>query len=106
MLKHLTTQHANTLHQCKVCHTLLSDGGGSRVGACGTASSVSKVSGNAGLSSHAFRFLSRTPATRISYAEKKLQYKFSGENVGATKAICTIYNWMRIDKRTNKEPNR
>ena len=51
MLKHLTTQHAVTLHQCKVFHTLLSDGGNSRRGACGTASSVSKVPGNAWLSS-------------------------------------------------------
>ena len=46
MLKHLTTQHAITLYECKVFDTLLSDGGDSRGGAGGTASYVSKVPGN------------------------------------------------------------
>jgi len=52
MLKHLTTQHAITLHECKVFDTLLSDDGDSRGGACVTASSVSKVPGNVKLPDH------------------------------------------------------
>ena len=83
-------KHAITLHECKVFDRLLCDGGG----ACGTASSVSKVPGNVKLpgpvdcnkahKSHAlsvtvmlFGLLSRTPTTHcISHAEKKLEYKF------------------------------
>ena len=79
MLKHLTTQHAITLHKCKVF--LLSDGGDSRGGAGGTASS--KVPGNVKLpgsvdcNGHSslthLGLLSRTPATHcVSHAKKKI----------------------------------
>ena len=108
MLKHLTTQHAITLHGCKV---LLSDGRNSSRWACGTASSVSKVPGNVklpgsvdcnrALKSHALSgtvtllaLLSRTSATHcISHAEKK------NYNMNFSSALLSL--WKRQETSTS-----
>jgi len=60
MPKHLTTQHAITLHEYKVVDTLLSYSCNSRWGACGTASSVSKVPGNVKRPRHMHDFAAGT----------------------------------------------
>ena len=100
MLKHLTTQHAITLHKCKVVDTLLSGGGNSCLGACGTASSISKVSGKQG-SQMLARFCHWKPKNKPekSYSKHSIYYwsqVLCKSGIQGLFCVCLHAHWFEL----------